>query len=52
MRSKNESTGLLILLRYQCPTIASSRRVKYGVGLHKKKEGNKGEKEKDVDFRL
>jgi len=52
IRRQNESAGLLVSLRYQYRAIASSRRMKYGVRLHKKKEEKKEEKEKDADFRL
>lgn len=44
MRSQSESTGPLVSLRRQCRAIASSRRVKYGIGSHKKEEKGKGEK--------
>lgn len=45
MRSQSGSTGPLVSLRYQCRAIASSRRVKYGVGSHEKKEKKMGKGE-------
>lgn len=52
MRSQSRSTEPLVSLRYQCRAIASSRGVKYGVGLYEKKEEKKGEEEKDADLEV